>query len=776
MMIQKTLSDLIIEEIGLRLYEKSLNFPNNKISIIKIREDPIKIKCVILDNEREFHLIIDEKKSEIFHDCPSFLIYSNKEEKICIHLIKVLLMIKESLSLKIMQELSRYNLTSEDFGSKKKSKNYLLLSTSCFEVDNNVEGLNYLSKAIINQSECKNIIEKYLQSAIKNGFFIEFFEFLKIGYENELDDYFIEYKDYIENGFKKFLNVASVYSFFNILKIIESIDQILKHEDILFISSLVEKLRRMVNSQNLNERYFSSYFIKKHEKKLIDSNQEFINFISQDQLKSLKKDAINYFLDEIDNFCVIEKLKLMKNQFEVLEIPVEIYHEPYKKYKEEIKELEKKVYLKKFSYLKLMIEKYDIKQSKGEFKKKRNTYIIKHDEKNIENPVYDYILSRIGFYGAQDQVIKSTDIGMNYFIMKDLFLDNLSSFPDIIYYKKQFWGDNDDFEVNSIKGFSLLSQNINYNFDIDHKYSNINDVVVIEWDLANKPIQGSIVQQGSYIPDHNNPLFHDLKPFDLCYCKKMPEKIEGNIIKKLNVITKCSFKDAINSISKGMTFIEGFYPLSLVKSVLNKEINPFEAHEKVINNPNKSYIPHYGQFVDTFREFLFNFIKIEKNYVFEVLKKEPAKKANQILFLLDLKQELEGLDLPYLEMIEDLFTKDTKLSEFKSKFLEKVHVCIKEILDKAEVGATIFFNLKKMRYSQFSKYSFKIVSIRKEEFESTEIPKVEDTYNLSEILKTYYGKKFSKILNLGLKPTVNPAIFKKFIDFSKKLKLKIKVV
>ena len=91
MMIQKTLSDLIIEEIGLRLYEKSLNFPNNKISIIKIREDPIKIKCVILDNEREFHLIINEKKSEIFHDCPSFLIYSNKEEKICIHLIKLLL-------------------------------------------------------------------------------------------------------------------------------------------------------------------------------------------------------------------------------------------------------------------------------------------------------------------------------------------------------------------------------------------------------------------------------------------------------------------------------------------------------------------------------------------------------------------------------------------------------------------------------------------------------------------------------------------------------------
>ncbi|GAG94977.1 unnamed protein product, partial [marine sediment metagenome] len=203
------------------------------------------------------------------------LIYSNKEEKICIHLIKLLLMIKESTALRIMQALNNYSLTSEDFSSKKKSKNYLLLSTSCFDVDNNVEGLNYLSKAIIDQSECKNIIEAYLINAIENGFFIEFFEFLKVGYENELKDYFIEHNDYIEKGFKKFLNVVSVYTFFNILKIIESIDQVLKYKDISFASSLIEKFRRMVNSQNLNERYFSSYFIKKHEKKLINSNIPF---------------------------------------------------------------------------------------------------------------------------------------------------------------------------------------------------------------------------------------------------------------------------------------------------------------------------------------------------------------------------------------------------------------------------------------------------------------------------------------------------------------------
>ena len=147
--------------------------------------------------------------------------------------------------------------------------------------------------------------------------------------------------------------------------------------------------------------------------------------------------------------------------------------------------------------------------------------------------------------------------------------------------------------------------------------------MIIEWDLASNPIQGSIVNAyGSQIiiPDQNNPLFHDLKPFDLCYCKKTPTKIEGNIIKTINIITKCSFRDAIKSVSRGMPFIEGYYPLSLVKNVLNKEISPFHTIDIVVNNPNKLFIPNYNQFIKDFKEFLFNFINKEKEYVFEELK------------------------------------------------------------------------------------------------------------------------------------------------------------
>ncbi|MFX1382972.1 MAG: hypothetical protein ACFFBP_11065, partial [Promethearchaeota archaeon] len=458
-----------------------------------------------------------------------------------------------------------------------------------------------------------------------------------------------------------------------------------------------------------------------------------------------------YFMSEIDNFCIIDKLKLMKKQFKEISIPKENYLEKYKLYKYEIRELEKKVYLKKFAYLLLLMEKYNVIKDKGDFIKKRNTYIVNHNDENMQNPVYNYIIERIGFYGPKDQNIKSSDIGLNFFLMTKLFLDDFNAFPDVLYYKNQYWGENETHEIDTIKGYSLLSKKIDYSYDIYNKYSNINDVNIVEWDLASRPLQGSLVNAyGSQIiiPDQNNPLFHDLKPFDLCYCVKNPTKIEGNLIKKINIITKCSFKDAIISVSKGMEYIEGFYPLSLVRSVLNKDINPFEAHEYVINNPKQLFIPNYSQFIKEFKKFLFQFIKREKNYIFGEFKKESMKKVNQIIFLLDLKYELDGMVLPYSKIMDKLFEQDIEFGKFKKKFLEETHIYIQNLLEKAENGSTIVFNLKKMQFTQFSKYSLKIIGLRKEEFESKKILKNPENYDISELYQTYYGKKFTRILNL----------------------------
>ena len=777
-MIKKSLNELLIGKFGEKLFEKSLGFPNNKINITFFREVPLKVNTIVLDNEREFHLIIDQNKKEIFHDCPSFLIYSEKEKKICIHLIKTLLIIKEKLSREILNEFHNYKLTSEDLGSTKKSKNFLLLANNCFKVNNCVEGLSYLNKAIINQSECETIIKNYLEKALENNLFLEFFDFLKSGCENELNDYFIQFNRYIEQGFIKFFNSLSEYSFFNILNIIESLNVILEYID--FPKVEFEKFKNLINSKNFNEKYFSIYFVKKYFEKLRTINPLFNDLIDLNQLESSKNEITNYFLDEIENFAVINKLKLMKRHFKIIEIPKKKYYEKYKRYKNEIKELERKIYLKKFSFLKLLMEKYNIKISKGEFRKKRNTYVIKHDDENLKNPVYHYVISHIGFYGPENQTIKSNDIGINYFIIIELFLDDLTKHPDIFYYKNQFWGDEtEDLYINSIEGTSLFSESTSYKYDIDQRFSNIDDVNLIEWDLANKARQGSIVHAyGSQIiiPDQNNPLFHDLKPFDLCYCIKTPVKIEGNIIKTINVINKCSFNDAINSVSKGMTFIEGYYPLSLVKGVLEKEISPFNSYKIAVNNPNKQFIPKYNQFIKAFREFLFKFINKEKNYIFEEIKADPEEKANQILILLNLKNELAGLDLPYAEIIEKLLDREIDLDEFKTKILIEIHSFVKNLIDKKEIGSTIIFDLKRMKNTPFSKYLNEIVKIRMDEFESSKVIKIEDLFDLTEICHTYYGKKFSEILNLSDKPKVKMEQFLRIKDFAEKLNLKLRVI
>ncbi len=780
-MIKISLSDVLIDKFGEKLYSKSKNFPNNKINIIRLKEDPIKINTIILDNDREFHLVIDGNKGEIFHDCPSFLIHSEREKKICIHFVKLLLLIKNHIALEILKDFESYSLTSEDFGSKKKSKNFLLLADNCFEINNCVEGLSYLNKAIINQYECENIIENYLNRAIENNLYLEFFEFLKSGFENDLNDYILQFDHYIEKGFKNFLNSIQDYSFFNILSVIEALDFISEYFEFTFINKFFKKFKKLVNSSNLNEKYFSIYFIKRNLEKFSEINPLFKELITPESLKSSKNEFLQYFLDEIENLAVIDKLKLMKKQFETINISKEKFYNEYKRYKEEIKELEKKVYLKKFSFLKLLIEKYNIITSRGEFRKKRNTYIVRHDDENLNNPVYAYITKSIGFYGINESTIKSTDIGINYFIIKKLFSDDLSSHPDIFYYKKQFWGDLEVYEINPIDGFSLLRDNKDYKYDIDQHYSNINDVIIIEWDLANKPRQGSIVNAyGSQIsiPDQNNPLFHDLKPFDLCYCQKSPVKIEGNIIKTVNVITKCSFKDAINSVSKGMSFVEGYYPLSLVKAVLNKEISPFKANEIAINNPNKTFIPNYKQFIKNFREFLFNFVKKERNYIFEELKSDPKNKVNQILTLLNLNNETVGLELSYSKILEKLLDQKVNLNEFKLKFLTELHNNIKEILNERKIGSTKIFDLKQLRNTQFFKYSNEILKIRKEEFESTEILRSRNNkdvrYDFSEIIKTYYGGKFSNILNIENMLNVKQEKFTKFAEMASKLKLNIK--
>ncbi|TXT67037.1 MAG: hypothetical protein BAJALOKI1v1_200003 [Promethearchaeota archaeon] len=774
------LKDHILNIVDKHIYEKAEDFPTKNIKIISLKEDPILISALFFDkeNEREFHIIIDEEQKEIFHDCPSFLIYSDIEKKLCAHVIKLLMILQTEEAIKILKEIHSYKLTSEDFGSEKKRKNFELIASQCFEDKGSIiEGLTYLNKAIISEFDCEPTIKKYLTIALKNELLIEFFEFLKNGYKNNLNKYFKQNEVLIEKGFRTFLKTIDHYSFYNLLRIIDYLNSITSYKDLDFLSENVQEFKDMINSKNLNLKYFAIYFIKKNYEKLVQINEKFKSIITQNNLEDLKKQILSHFFEEIEDFCIIEKLKLMRSQFDVLGIPKEQYEKTYQNYKREIKSLEKAVYLKKFAFLKLLMDKYDVKKTKINFKKKRNIYIVDHNEENLQNPVYKYIIRKLGFFGEErkSSAIKSSDLGVNYFIIRELFLDDLTQLSDIFYYKKQFWGD-EEYQIRVRDGFPLLRNDIDYSYEIEQDYSNEN-VMIIEWDLAKNPIKGSLINASSsqiMIPNQNNPLFHDLKPFDLCYCIKRPVKIEANTIKIINVITKCSFKDAIRSVSQGMEFIEGYgYPLSLVKAVIKKYINPFEAHKIVMHNPNKEFIPDYKKFMKEFQKFLFEYINEEKDYIFEELKKDPSNNVEQIIILLNLSNNLSGMNLPYSQIIGKIISEESTIDTFKKTFLKQIHKYIRNLLNKGAIGSTSVFNLRKMKNTPFIKYSKKISALRKKEFEENPVYKRHNTFDIKEIKKTYYGWNIANILKWVKKDLLSLKEFSKFRDMAEKLNLEI---
>jgi hypothetical protein len=229
-----------------------------------------------------------------------------------------------------------------------------------------------------------------------------------------------------------------------------------------------------------------------------------------------------------------------------------------------------------------------------------------------------------------------------------------------------------------------------------------------------------------------------------------------------------------------MAFIEGYYPISLVTSVIKKAINPFDANRILIENPDKNFLPNYKGFVKAFQEFLFKFINQEREYIFHELKFNPKERTNQFLILLNLSTELIGLELPLEEIINNLLQDTLNLYEFRRQLLEKIHNYIEDLLKKKEIGSTTIFDLKRMRHTPFIKYSPEILKIRKQEFEEASVYKIpfENSFNfeINELNRTYYGKQFLKILNLGNTAILRQELFSKYVKFASKLNLSLKII
>ncbi|NVM18604.1 MAG: hypothetical protein HWN80_12885 [Candidatus Lokiarchaeota archaeon] len=771
-MEERKISDYLNTYFGDILYEKVQSIPNYKLKILLLREEPLKIRAVIFEKRNIYHIIVEESLHKIYHECPSILMNETFEGKVCIHLMKLIFTIKPSSAVKLIDLIEKNGISFIDSSSEEKCKNFLLLAQKSKESGLILDSLYFSLKAgpFINNN---NLFKENLSVLIEQNNFLKFFHYLGV-FSKRFPPLFLEnYNEIFLDGFSKCNHVIKDWKFLDLIQIIAAIDKILE-DHIIFLKLYNESFLNQLNSlgfrTSFEENYFFYYFMNKYSNELNFKEQKIIGKFEFENYDVFENHLLTIIFRLLNGFYPIKYINLIEAHLEVLDIPHEKYITKFGRYYQKIKDIDKKFYVRKFGFFKLLIKKNRIHKSKIELKQVNNLIVVAHDPNNLNNHLYlDYLIPHLGFFGEKKNLIKPRDIGLNFYLFKRLFKIDWKKNPSITYFNMKYWGKSANISIKSKQGLPLLRYGVDYTHDVGLEFLNNDDVMIVEWDIAGNLVYGSQViayETHILIPDFRNHLFFDLKPFDLCYCKRTPKEVTKEQCKIIEVITKCSFKDAISSVSKGVKFIEGSYPLSFVQKVLKKELNPFKAIQILEKSPKKQYVPHFYQFIYEFKEFLFNTILKEEEYLFNNNEKFVNNNFDMILNLLNLKEAISGIQIPP-NMILNLFkTPQITKDELRIQILNLIHKYVRQILKKKEIGSTHVFNLEKMKFTPFSRYYSEILNVRKDEFEQSSISKQKDktstSYDVFQIARTYYGAKILKILHSEGKFTINQIIYNKF--------------
>jgi len=770
---------------GEEISQKALDFRDDIFKIIMLKEEPLEIRVVIYDKEMVYHIIIDENKQLIYHECPSIQTNQTFHDKLCLHLIKLTLTIEPKLGTKVLHMIDEYGISLNHPYLEEKHKNFFYLAQNLKRSGLILEALDTSLKAgkYLNDSptfgECLNTI-------LEHNNFLNFFYYLAQLSENLPQHFSENYFELLLKGLSKCKDHIKDWKFIVLIKIITSIEKILENQELypkLMDNFLITQLSSLKSNIEFNEKYFFYYFLNKYFNEFKQRRSGLIRSLNYKNYKIFKNYLLEFIFRSLEEFFPIEYIELIDKHLEIFGITHKFLAKRFEKYYQKISRINKKFLVRKLGFLKLLIKKSKTYRSKIEFNRINSLITFEYESNNLNNDfLYDYLFAHLGFFGEKYNLIKPRDIGLHFILFKQLFKIEWEKNALIAYFHQKYWSKSIENEITLNKGKPLLRYGVEYTHDVGLDFLNIEEIILVEWELAKNLNYGSqVVAHDTHkiIPNFNNPLFFDLKPFDLCFYEKKPVEIIDGKYKVINVITKCSFKDAIISLSKGIKFIESSYPLSLVQKVLDKEIEPFEAIEILDQSPKKKYVPHFYKFIYEFKQFLFRTVLKKDEYLFSNDRKFIIENFDIILEFLNLQDIISGIHLPHY-LIVNLFEMDQmNKNRLRKKILNLYHEYIKEILEKKKVGSTYVFDLEKMKYTPFSKYYSEILEIRKEEFEQADIYKHTNdktTYDISKIARTYYGKKILETLNLQGKFTLDQVEFEKFRKISTNLGLNINLI
>jgi len=750
-------------------FNRGKNIPNKNIINFNVVKSPkIKILANIQGSGNSKYVVNifqDEQRVNIVHDCPDF----KKTTKFCKHIVKVLLLLEPDICKSVCQDIRTINF-SANFNLVKQSKteNFIIKAEELIKDSKYYEAINFLEQA---HKESNNLdyIKKIADISLKyklNDQFIKYAVRFK-----EIRGHITDYPKFISllfNSIVEYELFRKIDSILNLQNLFLDFPKKLVIETIKKMNvSAVENpiLSYLLLHKFAPEIYLDDFFKELPKSSKLDLKEQ----IAELMLESVNEAILNMESeDNMDGYLVIARNCNFKNNSEIYsQIGV---------YKEKLSDLYLEGLKQKHAFLRSLViantHSDKLKQLKFNYRYNYPTLIWVSSSRS-EIPLYYYILEKCGLERHHLEYLEQSYFIENYPVFNEIFDGNNPVRNPV----KNYWGS----ENPKIKNTVYIDKVIDLDFEVNLK--DLENFMLIEWDLAQKPILGNYICQfsdGFLIPDSNHPLTHEIKPFDLILCKTTPIAIKAGNIKIVRPLRRINIKTAIELVWEGIEFVSTYIPFEIITELKEYQIDELDAYDKIDERFKKSFLPKK----ESVRKYFSNFIQskilkeLNKTYL-KIIQKPNYKK--KVLRIIGFERHSKIFTDPsYLTGFRSNSLQKQSLQELKLDFKRFVSLKLSELIKSNQLELINIKSLK--RFPTFKKWSVKVIYMLKQELLNCKLYKNNDTsYDIHELSKNYYGKmllnhteKVSNSQILSKSPgkfIVTDKCFENLLDNFKMLKL-----
>ncbi|MFX1306853.1 MAG: hypothetical protein ACFFBF_11995 [Promethearchaeota archaeon] len=710
------------------------------------------------------HIIQENNGFKIIHDCPDF----RKGFKFCKHIVKIFLLLDTDICKSICQNYNRIIFSSNfDLVKKSKTESYIIKAEDLIQQTKYYEAISFLNQAF---EESKNLdyLNKIGVITLKYELFDLFLEY-SVRYKELVNKYLNDYPKIIcstisrlkEYGFSKKVEIL-----INIKKLLINFpkDQLLKTLRQSDIYKIDMPILRYLLLHNLDSKiYVDDYFKDILKKNKLDLKE----FMEKITLDLVNEAILNMESEEvIDSYSKI-MIDCAFNNYNKIKSKIDDY-------KRQLREIYKESLKSKHAFLRSLViaNTNSDKLRQMKFTKKYNypSLIWGSTYKN-ESDLYYYILEKCGFESHHLEYTEVKNFIENFPVFAEIFSGN----NPITFEIKNFWGSSDPKIMNIVQSDPIVELDYEVNFQELEKF------ILIEWDLAQKPILGSYICQfsdGFLIPDKSHPLTHYIRPFDLILCERKPIAIKSDNIKIMKPLRRISIKSAIELIWEGIEYIASYIPLNIIESLRNYRIDELDAIEKIYEKFNNAFLPDKEISKNEFQDFIQNNIVKELNKAYLKIINEPNSN-NKVLKMIGYEQYSRIFIRPTI--IQDFQKGDlkkTSLQELKLDLKKYISKKLADLIKNQEYDSIDLKVLKK--FPKFKVWTVKLIYELKQQLEKCKIYQIgEKSYDIQNLLRNYYGKTIIlKALNENFankmpKILISESELSKIIENFKYLKLKL---